>query len=40
MVTIKNDNNNELKNIIHTNLRKNNIKKCEWLKNNVSDNRG
>lgn len=26
MVKIKNDNNNELKNIIQTNLRKNNIK--------------
>ena len=33
MIIIKNDNNNELKNIIHTNLRKNNIEKCEWLKN-------
>lgn len=38
MIIIKNDNNNELKNIIHTNLRKNNIEKCEWLKNNVSEN--
>lgn len=38
MLIIKNDNNNELKNIIHTNLRKNNIEKCEWLKNNVSEN--
>lgn len=32
------DNNNKLKNIIHTNLRKNNIEKCEWLKNNISKN--
>lgn len=38
MLIIKNDNNNECKNIIHTNLRKNNIKKCKWLKNNVSEN--
>lgn len=38
MITIINDNNNKLKNIIHTNLRKNNIEKCEWLKNNVSKN--
>lgn len=35
MIVIRNDNNNELKNIIHTNLRHNNIEKCEWLKNNV-----
>jgi GNAT superfamily N-acetyltransferase len=38
LITIINDNNNKLKNIIHTNLRKNNIEKCEWLKNNVSKN--
>lgn len=38
MITIINDNNNKLKNIIHTNLRKNNIEKCEWLKNNISKN--
>lgn len=38
MITIKNDNNDKLENIIHTNLRKNNIEKCEWLKNNVSEN--
>lgn len=37
MIIIKNDNNNDLKNIIHTNLRKNNIEKCEWLKNNVPE---
>lgn len=36
MITIKNDNNIEMKNIIHTNLRKNNREKCEWLKNNIS----
>lgn len=36
MITIKNDNNINFKNIIHTNLRKNNIQKCEWLKNNIS----
>ena len=36
MITIKNDNNAEMKNIIHSNLRKNNIEKCEWLKNNIS----
>ena len=36
MITIKNDNNIEMKNIIHTNLRKNNREKCEWLKNNTS----
>lgn len=36
MITIKNDNDVKMKNIIHTNLRKNNIKKCEWLKNNIS----
>jgi len=36
MITIKNDNNVEMKNIIHSNLRRNNIDKCEWLKNNIS----
>ena len=36
MVTIKNDNNIKMKNIIHTKLRKNNMEKCEWLKNNQS----
>ena len=35
MITIKNDNNIEMKNIIHTNLRKSNREKCEWLKNNT-----
>ena len=35
MIIIKNDNNTEMKNIIHTNLRKNNREKCEWLKNNT-----
>lgn len=38
MIMIKNDNDIEMKNIIHTNLRKNNIEKCEWLRNNVSTN--
>lgn len=36
MITIKNENNVEMKNIIHTNLRKNNMEKCEWLRNNQS----
>lgn len=36
MIKIVNDNNIEMKNIIHTNLRKNNREKCEWLKNNTS----
>lgn len=36
MITIKRDNNEELKDIIHSNLRKNNREKCEWLKNNTS----
>lgn len=36
MITIKNDNNVEMKNIIHTNLRKNNREKCKWLKDNAS----
>ena len=35
MIIIKNDNNTEMKNIIHTNLRKNNREKCEQLKNNT-----
>ena len=34
MITIKNDNDIEMKNIIHTNLRKSNREKCQWLKNN------
>ena len=38
MITIKNDNNIEMKNIIHTKLRKNNREKCEWLKNYTSAN--
>ena len=36
MITIKNDNDVKMKNIIHTNLRKNNIEKCEWIKDNLS----
>lgn len=36
MITIKNDNDVKMKNIIHTKLRKNNIEKCEWLKDNLS----
>ena len=36
MITIKNDNNMEMKDIIHTKLRKNNREKCEWLKDNTS----
>ena len=35
MITIKNNNNVEMKNIIHTNLRRNNREKCEWLRNNT-----
>jgi len=35
MITIKIDNNEEMKNIIHTNLRKNNREKCVWLRNNT-----
>lgn len=27
-----------MKKIIHTKLRKNNIEKCEWLKNNILEN--
>lgn len=38
MIIIKKGNDIEMKNIIHTNLRKNNIEKCEWLRNNVSTN--
>ena len=37
MITIKNNNNIEMKNIIHSNLRKNNIEKCKWLKDNVTE---
>jgi len=33
---IKNNNDIEMKNIIHTELRKNNMEKCEWLRNNSS----
>lgn len=29
MITIKRDNNEEMKKTIHTNLRKNNMEKCE-----------
>lgn len=36
MIIIKNDNNKQMKDIIHTNLRKNNREKCEWFKNNSS----
>jgi len=32
MISIRNDNNLEMKKEIHTKLRKNNIEKCEWLK--------
>ena len=37
MIVIKNENDNKLKNIIHTKLRKNNIKKCKWLRDNISE---
>ena len=37
MIVIKKKNDNEFKNIIHTKLRKNNIEKCKWLKDNVSE---
>lgn len=36
MITIERDNNEEMKDIIHTNLRKNNREKCDWLRNNIS----
>lgn len=36
MITIRNDNNKQMKDIIHTNLRKNNREKCEWLQKNIS----
>ena len=31
MLTIKENNNIKMKEIIHRNLRKNNIGKCEWI---------
>lgn len=37
MIIIKNENNIKFKNIIHSNWRKNNIEKCKWLKENVSE---
>lgn len=37
MIIIKNDNSIEMKNIIHTKLRRNNIEKCKWLKNNETE---
>ena len=37
MIVIKKENDKEFKNIIHTKLRKNNIEKCKWLKDNVSE---
>jgi len=37
MIVIKNENDNKFKDIIHTKLRKNNIEKCKWLKDNVSE---
>ncbi len=38
MIQIKNDNNIELKRVIHTKLRKNNRRKCKQLKDNTSEN--
>lgn len=38
MITIKIDNDFANRRIIHSNLRKNNISKCEWMKNNISEN--
>lgn len=38
MIKIEKDNDIEMKKIIHTNLRKNNMSKCQWLKNNISEN--
>lgn len=35
MIVIEQDNNIEMKNIIHTKLRRNNREKCEWLRNNT-----
>ena len=35
MIEIKNDNNLEHKNIIHTKLRRNNLNKCEWLNKHI-----
>lgn len=35
MIILKNDNDINNKNIIHTKLRRNNLDKCEWLNKNV-----
>ncbi len=37
MIILKNDNDINNKNIIHTKLRRNNLDKCEWLNKNVPD---
>lgn len=36
MITIRQDNNEEKKNYVHTHLRENNRNKCKWLFDNVS----
>ena len=37
MLTIKNENDIKFKKIIDTRLRKNNIEKCSWFKDNISE---
>lgn len=37
MITIKNENDIKFKKIIDTGLRKNNIEKCSWFKDNISE---
>ncbi len=37
MITIKNENDIKFKKIINTRLRKNNMKKCSWFKDNISE---
>lgn len=37
MITIKNENDIKFKKIIDTKLRKNNIEKCSWFKDNISE---
>jgi acetyltransferase, GNAT family len=37
MITIKNENDIKFKKIIDTRLRKNNIEKCSWFKDNISE---
>ena len=37
MITIKNENDIKFKKIINTRLRKNNMEKCSWFKDNISE---